>query len=88
MQVIDVTQNESLCYRSCDKGVPHFEIVSNLFSHKNRGEAKREARRDMTKPNLVSRVLRLFGQREFARGSREIGQNRERCLICEDIQHQ
>lgn len=25
-----------------------------LFSHKNRGEAKREARRDMTKQNLVS----------------------------------
>ena len=66
----------------------NFKLFSNLFSLKNRGKAKREARRDMTKPNLVPRVLGLFGQREFARGSREIGQNRERCLICEDIQRQ
>ena len=38
---------------SCDKGVPQLQTFFNLFSHKNRGEAKREARRDMTKPNLV-----------------------------------
>ena len=33
---------------------PNSKLFFNLFSHKNRGEAKREARRDMTKPNLVS----------------------------------